>query len=843
MRHVLFTALAVSALPLVAPVPLGAQSRLRIAQRPGDVADRQANQEGSVRLNLGPEVPIHALLDYVSERLKIKILYDQQVANEKVTIRAPEEVPVSSLLGLLESILRIKGLALVDADQPGWKRVVRAEQFPAVAVPRGRNDIPGDAKPDVPVAQVFELRNTDPTEMDRIIKPFLTPQIAAGGQQAANSVAIKDQRLLVVTDFASNVLRIAKLVELIDQPKPQVRTEFLPLENLDASLLSEQLSSLIEAKARATGIAEDAPIGVAIAFDSRTNQLILIGAAAEIAEIREHVKSLDVPLAQGTKVYTFETVSADRIDRLMKELLGRDGAARSYRSAVDTEGNLLIVTAGPEIHKRIDNLKQQLDGPQGQRRRSPIRFYKLKHAAALDVLETIQAIESGQLPSRQRQLPTDGRYRLRDGYGVPGPNRSSVPGQIQPNQTLPGGVLPTPPTYRPASYQQPIEEQPEGPARPFRQERRQEPLEGPPNAESGGELVRRAPERRGDITADISSNTIIVIGEPDVQELYRQLIETLDKPRPQVLIEAKVVVIDTSDDYALGIEVSGGDRTGGKRLFSFSSFGLSEVNPITGNLAILPGVGFNGTLVDPDAADLIVRALATHRRARVLSAPKILVNDNATGLLTSVSEVPFTSVNASQTVATTSFAGFAEAGTTIAVTPHIGDADQLQVEYSVTMNNFTGTGTAGVPPPRQTDQTQSEVTIPDGHTIIVGGLNQMNRTESVDGIPILEDIPLIRDLTSRRSRQSRDLSLFIFLRPVILRDDKFRDLRYLSERDVAAAHLEPDSPSSEPLTISTRRQQNSGGHRTPMELPTVTDEPHPVQPNESARRPDPVMRR
>ena len=56
-----------------------------------------------------------------------------------------------------------------------------------------------------------------------------------------------------------------------------------------------------------------------------------------------------------------------------------------------------------------------------------------------------------------------------------------------------------------------------------------------------------------------------------------------------------------------------------------------------------PGQGFNATLVDPQTADVVVRALATHRRSRVLSSPKILVDDNAEGTLESVNEVPFTS--------------------------------------------------------------------------------------------------------------------------------------------------------------------------------------------------------
>lgn len=183
-----------------------------------------------------------------------------------------------------------------------------------------------------------------------------------------------------------------------------------------------------------------------------------------------------------------------------------------------------------------------------------------------------------------------------------------------------------------------------------------------------------------------------MVAKPEVQRVYEQLIKQLDQRRPQVLIEAKVVIIDTSDDFTLGVEVSGGNRTGGKRAFAFTSFGFSTVDPVSGALSITPGVGFNGTLVDPSTADVVVRALSSHRRARVLSSPRILVNDNAQGELTSVIEVPFTSVNASQTVATTSFAGFAEAGTTINVMPTISDDDYLQLDYTVTLNTFTGDG-------------------------------------------------------------------------------------------------------------------------------------------------------
>ncbi|MCA9198326.1 MAG: hypothetical protein KDA87_12340, partial [Planctomycetales bacterium] len=98
----------------------------------------------------------------------------------------------------------------------------------------------------------------------------------------------------------------------------------------------------------------------------------------------------------------------------------------------------------------------------------------------------------------------------------------------------------------------------------------------------------------------------------------------LDQPLPQVLIESHIVIIDTTDDFSLGVEFSTGDRDGSRRTLTFSSFGLSEVDPVSGALSIIPGLGFNGTLVDPDVADVVVRALTDHSRSRVTSAPRIL---------------------------------------------------------------------------------------------------------------------------------------------------------------------------------------------------------------------------
>lgn len=225
------------------------------------------------------------------------------------------------------------------------------------------------------------------------------------------------------------------------------------------------------------------------------------------------------------------------------------------------------------------------------------------------------------------------------------------------------------------------------------------------------------------------------------------------------------------------------------------------MDPVTGSLALKPGVGFNGALVNPTTFAAVIKALAASGRARVISAPRVLVNDNATATLTSVSEAPFTSINASDTVSTVSFAGYASAGSTLTVTPHISEGDYVQLQYSITLNSFTGEGGGGVPPPRQTNNLTSEVTVPNGYAVIVGGLNRRDLSDTVTKVPWLGDIPILGHLFRLTGKTDKNSTLFVFIRPVILRDDQFEDLKYLSERDLELAELPSNLPPCELLIM------------------------------------------
>ena len=735
----------------------------------------------AVELSVPEELELKALVDAVSRETGLKIIYDEKVASKKITVRSPGKIPVDSLEALLQSTLRMHGLALIDSEVKGWKTIIDATQKQRM-FELGKNHREGEPAPppDSPIlTQIFELEFADPTQVQTAVSGLLSTQ---GG----NSIVLPEQRMIIITDFASIVAKVAGIVKLMDRPRHLGRVEFITIENVDATSLAEQISAILSSKGNAATDKESRPTEVTVTADTRSNRLIVVGEADVVEMVQGLVAKLDVSLGHTTEVYSTQSLSVDRLDKLASKMAETSGGEQQYRAVVDPDGNVLIATTTPAIHKNIAELIQRLDGAQGAQRSSRIKFYKLKHITAPEALKTIRGIQ-GQDAGEDQAGGDDlnGRFRIEEGQVLAGPNRP----QFQAQQA--GQDLPQPPGVRPDERQLRNEEQ--GRPRPVREDRQRNPLA----LESSAELAIE----QANISADIKTNSLIVVAEPEVQEVYAELISKLDQPQPQVLIEAKVVILDTSDNFSLGVEISGGDRTGAKKLFAFSSYGLSTVNPVNGALSIIPGLGFNGTLVNPDAADVVLRAFTKHKRAKVVSSPRVLVSDNAKGVLSSVSEVPFTSVNASQTVSTTSFAGFAQAGTTIEVTPHISEDARLQLKYRITRNDFTGTGTAGVPPPRQTDEIVSEVVIPDGHTLIVGGLNRTSTDESIDSFPFLENIPVVRALIRNRSTNGKQTSLFIFLKPVILRDDKFEDLKYYSERDLERATEPGDFPASLPVLL------------------------------------------
>jgi general secretion pathway protein D len=772
-----------------------------------------------VRMSLQGDVKLDALVGYISQRLGVNLEYDDQIAARTVTIRTPGEIPVASLPLLLGSVLRTEQLALVDSDNPGWKRIVDIKDVARFAAPGEAVEVLDRNGPASVVTQVLLLKNLNAASLGEVLKAFVS------GPGATLS-AIPEVNALIVTDYATSVKTMSDLIELIDRPPGEGDYQLYESKYQAAQVLTDQVRGILATQATSDGTGS---AKVNLFTESVGKRIVVAGNSDMVKRAMELLKGLDVSLGVTTVVYRIRNTNAERIDKLIKGFVEPPNDESSYQTTVDEEGNLLIVRGSEEVHRQIAKLIAELDTVIDTAE-SPIQFYKLKNASAIDVLYSLLAL--------QEAYGTGGFAG-----GVPGAFFSPFGG----GPGYPGGVFPlaaqgmTQGMGNPSDLAVvPLPLVPDNGIRQPLVQQQQNPLARPTlatgpasNMGGGGESTPTLGSQLAGgmaggamasgfggggfgggmgggvatlpggarISADVSTNSLIVYAPSSVQPLYAKLIESLDQRRPQVLIEAQIIAVNTTDDFTLGVEVSLGDRTGAKRLFKFTSFGLSEVNRDTGALRIIPGLGFNGTLIDPEVADVVVRALASHRRARVLAAPKILVNDNSTGTLESVTSVPFSSINASQTVSTTSLGGNQQAGTIITVTPHINEDNHLQLDFDVEFSTFSGTANEGLPPPRQIDRVGSSVTIPDGKTVVVGGLKRIGDSYTFSGLPWAEKIPIIRELTSRTDTNKTTLSFFLFIRPMVLRDSRFADLRYLSDKDAVDACIPGDFPVSQPELI------------------------------------------
>ncbi len=800
-----------------------------------------------ILLNFPPNMEVSILIDYVRKRLGMNLLYDEKIGRKRITIAASTKIPKDSLDGLFRSVLKISGLMIVDADLPGWQRIVPSADF--LKLTKSIQEDPAllaIAPAATPVTHVFQLRVMTTASATKLITPLMS-------KPGGNIFLIPNRNVLVLSDYAVNLRQIRGILDLVDRPGPAATIQFIPLKHRGAAELARQVTDLLKRKADVSGATEKgAKPRFTLTADTRVNRIVVVSTAGAADEALKLIETLDAPSGAETRTYVFRYVKPQRIDKLVRDMSGIV-QVKAYSSTIDAEGNRLIATCPAVMHERIESLRKELDVPSGAVRetyrlsyvrprridklardltesekekslyksvidedaglliitalpathelvkslikdmdrieadpeQSFVRFYKLANTTASQVMATIQSMDVGAgglatltLPAREAWFNDP----LRD-------NRFS--GANRPPGAAGAGVeLPKPPPYTPSEPKAKAGE-PVGTA-----------TTRPAGAAFKG--FAGAEGREPKVIADANTNTIIVIGPPGIQKIYKQLISMLDKRRPQVMVEVILVTLDTSNNFSLGIELARKQQVGDASVLLFSSFGLGTVDQATGIIGLpTPGVGFNGVIVNPDTLNVVLRALAGSGRAKVLAAPRVLVNDNATATLSSVSEAPFTSVNASDTVSTTSFAGYASAGTTLAVTPHISEGDHVQLQYSITLNSFTGEGSGGIPPPRQTNTINSEVTVPDSYAVIVGGLNRKDVSETISKIPWLGDVPILKHLLRLETRNNSESTLFVFLRPVILRDDHFEDLKYLSARELRKAELPPNLPTSEPLVMET----------------------------------------
>jgi type II secretory pathway component GspD/PulD (secretin) len=311
----------------------------------------------------------------------------------------------------------------------------------------------------------------------------------------------------------------------------------------------------------------------------------------------------------------------------------------------------------------------------------------------------------------------------------------------------------------------------------------------------------RADHGRLFVNADEATNTLFASGDAGLIDKIAGLITTLDVMPPQVMLEVLILNLSDSDVLDLGVEFHGISDQG--TLVTLSSlFGLGTPNPGSGLQPIPSALGLTGIVLKPGDFSTLVSALQVLNKGRALNIPKVLVNSNQRANLASVLQTPFLSTNVANVIATTTFGGTQDAGTTINVRPQIAEGDHLVLEYSIVLSTFVGVATdPSLPPPRQQNNLNSIATIPDGYTVALGGLETNSQTQASSRLPLLGDLPLIGPLFRSDSRVVSHSRFYVFIRASILRSTDFQDLKFISDVDAHRADIDPRWPEVEPVLI------------------------------------------
>ena len=287
---------------------------------------------------------------------------------------------------------------------------------------------------------------------------------------------------------------------------------------------------------------------------------------------------------------------------------------------------------------------------------------------------------------------------------------------------------------------------------------------------------------------DPETGSLIVITDDETNKQIQTVIQSLDRPVPQALIKVLFLEITHTDDLDIGTEAT---------IKNDSTNNPKSVTSLYGLAADLAARN-SGTYfkVIQDDLDMTIKALASVSKLEVLSRPSVLARNNVEAIITVGQEVPF--IRNSRITAdgqTLNTIEYDDIGIILRVTPHITSRGMIELDVNPEISTLTGdsvkitdTVTAPVFAKRSAVTT---VVVPDGKTVVIGGLMEDRTVNSVEKFPILGDIPLMGVLFSRTIKSKAKTELLIFLTPHLV--GQLTELADLSTSETNKAVMIPQT--------------------------------------------------
>ncbi|MBP6681687.1 MAG: type IV pilus secretin PilQ [Halioglobus sp.] len=303
-------------------------------------------------------------------------------------------------------------------------------------------------------------------------------------------------------------------------------------------------------------------------------------------------------------------------------------------------------------------------------------------------------------------------------------------------------------------------------------------------SEEGGSLI----SPRGSVIVEPRTNSIIITETAPKLAEIRGLIELVDIPIRQVMIEARIVIAQSDATKNLGIEWGGA-------YLNTNNDSITSVSGDTDNVVNLNQSVINGTQPQVDypgallvdlgvtrssgfavgftSGDLFLTAelsaLEAAGEGEVVSQPKVITGDKQQASIKSGTEVPYQESSASGETTTS----FKDAVLSLEVTPNITPDDRIMLDLQVNQDSIgelVPSGQGGFIPSIDTTQLNTQVLVGNGETVVLGGVFKTEDIESVEKVPFFGDLPYIGAFFRNESTTSKKTETLIFITPRILAD-------------------------------------------------------------------------
>ena len=296
------------------------------------------------------------------------------------------------------------------------------------------------------------------------------------------------------------------------------------------------------------------------------------------------------------------------------------------------------------------------------------------------------------------------------------------------------------------------------------------------------------------IQAHVETNSLVINAPPTIFKNLLNAIEQLDVKRPQILVEAIIVELTVDHTKEAGVQWQGllDQLNGAEGLVGGTNYGIigNILNPDNG---VNNGLNVGYVHLDGDnnpQIGALLSALNANTNNNILSTPSLVTLNNQEAKLSVGQEVPFLTGQFSNTGANEgSVNPFStiqrkEIGISLTVTPHIYEGEQIVLDIAQEVSSLAAASTAVDVITNKRTLTTS-VMVPNDGIIVLGGLIDESMQEDIKKVPVLGDIPVVRNLFRHKKKSRVKRNLMVFIHPLILDSgnqqqvtlDKYQDIR------------------------------------------------------------------